>query len=225
MKTQSTLNEKIGGIVLSGGVSTILQIQDGTRNQFRVPISPQPSSWPKSDCFRPTMEGGDAVVASHGIEIDRRSCPFGKPGDRFILQIDWVTEYNGRFTWWKSPADIGIVFATEGVSDFDEGRHDARQMPFWLSERFRLPIIEIPHSSSETHNLKEPVRCERLQDMTWADAVAEGIKDSQVPSICLDSNHLDNPIRIYKEQWDINNPNHLWKSNPHTWVCAFHQLM
>lgn len=77
-------------------------------------------------------------------------------------------------------------------------------MPRWAC-RLELEIVDL--------------RCERLQDITAADALAEGIDLPAMPANGKDC------VNQFKILWDsINGKNHPWKSNPFVWVIVFKRV-
>lgn len=149
---------------------------------------------------------------------ERLRCPYGVPGDRL-----WVRE-----TWRPTPPDriraVTVHYAADrGMARFYDvprswkypkaaanGNVTPIHMPRWAS-RITLEITS--------------VRVERLQAITSADIVAEGI-----PAVDYSVN--DRPDALEAEQrdafvklWDsINGDVAPWSSNPFLWVLGFRRV-
>lgn len=139
------------------------------------------------------------------------ACPYGQPGDRL-----WVREA------WKAhptfdnlpPRDIPQThvwyMADEGYKA--ESRHrNGMFMPRWAS-RINLEITA--------------VRVERLQDISAADAQAEGIvPDGDGGWHLADTRHyMGDPISSYASLWEYINGPDSWNANPWVWVIEFKKV-
>ncbi len=140
-------------------------------------------------------------------------CPYGVPGDRL-----WVREgLDGIF-------GCDAVYKADGLRLVDalgwevwDGGHKLRLgdvspmfMPRWAS-RITLEVTE--------------VRVERVQDISEADAKAEGpqasrdLADFADSPECIGSNIYRS---TFQELWDsINGKRHPWSSNPWVWAITF----
>ncbi len=129
-------------------------------------------------------------------------CPYGQPGD-----VLWVRE-----TFDAPPGSTNIndvVYRADYAHA--EPQHTWRPsifMPKWAC-RIRLKLTD--------------VRAERVQSISWSDAIAEGIKDPRRCAKRLDPAH--GPVAQYRALWDrINSKTHPWSSNPWCWVLRFEVL-
>lgn len=140
--------------------------------------------------------------------------PYGEPGDRL-----WVRETFAKRQDCKDDTDRArhyLMFKADGGDPKDEMNwHDyggkwtsAIFMPRWAS-RITLEVTG--------------VRVERLQDISCADAIAEGIRPA-ANSQTIDCDTPD-PRVAYRELWDgINGKKAPWSSNPYVWVLEFKHL-
>ena len=134
------------------------------------------------------------------------ACPYGQPGDRL-----WVRE-SLRFVRVGENYHEHAVYAADGVRvprcpdllpQFCDG------MAFGLARS--VPSIHMPRWASRITLEITGVRVERLQDISAADAWAEGIAYS--PDV--------DPVHAYRELWEqINGPGS-WDANPFVWVVEF----
>lgn len=135
---------------------------------------------------------------------DSIGCPYGQPGDRL-----WVRE----------------TFALLNDSKDPENYRATRTMPPpvlpWR------PSIHMPRWASRITLDITGVRVERLQDISEADALAEGIvqlKDGGYGLPAGEHYHSADPRQSYLSLWEaINGPGSV-EANPWVWVVEFPRL-
>ncbi|HCT9112663.1 TPA: hypothetical protein OUB84_002735 [Morganella morganii] len=149
---------------------------------------------------------GDSPLLKDPI---RRNCTFGKIGDRLWVRETWqcglCTESTFAYKATHKPSDL-----EEGWSEIIKWRPSS-QMPRWAS-RILLEITG--------------VRVERLQDISQADAIAEGAPPNH-PSIDAVSRYFgfpDFPRSWFGQTWWHIYGQKGWKSNPWVWVIEFKQI-
>ena len=101
-------------------------------------------------------------------------CPYGVPGDRLWVRETFRVESVGTHVPVKIPyEDVGIVYAADG-----EKRNIHREYPSALSRTCHnnKPSIFMPRWASRITLEITGVRVERLQEITEADAIAEGVE-------------------------------------------------
>lgn len=204
-------------------------ILEGRKTQTRRLVDPQwdsdvefVSECPNIDPFLRCIISGHSGVweDEHGLD-QVRGCPYGIPGDRLWVKETWAAHeyYNGR-----RPVDIpeGVTIecrempnavTTEGnghreISTGERGRwRPSIFMRRWMS-RITLEVVN--------------VRVERLQCISEADALAEGI-DHYVPGVtaALRGESEADPIIEYRSLWESINGAGSWISNPWVWVIEF----
>ena len=146
-------------------------------------------------------------------------CPYGQPGDRLWVQETWrhtahdldearrITEdimsgtavdYAATYID-KCMRELGFSRDdAEMAFDFEEWRHHSK-MPRWAS-RILLEVTA--------------VRVERLQDISEADAMAEGCyTDPACPA-----------YDAYRSLWESINGPGSWDANPYVWVVEFKRV-
>lgn len=197
-------------------------ILDGSKTQTRRPIKPQPPSveqilrmsgsnyhWmqiPHNEQWWQVAGPVWAVREAMSLSNPRLRCRYGATGDLLWVKETWrlwepetssihgepidPAIFEGRLS------DKGLGWLKSGSIEYkadigDDGPwRSARYMPRWAS-RITLRITDI--------------RIERVQDISYDDAIAEGIRID-------DFNALWNSI--YGER-------HPWSSNPWVWVLEF----
>lgn len=203
-----------------------------------------------ADCIG-WFDDGDGLWAQRFIDPSsgspylkswRDRCPFGRPGDRLWVREEWrvgawdeiagcvATDYKAdgycRREWLRvDDEDLFIRLRQQCIDDaraalgpadrytWEPGRSPCRwrpsiHMPRWTS-RITLEITD--------------VRVERLQDISEADAVAEGCKPIR-PELVQDG-LIVRPGRSAVEEfqlvWEEIHGGGSWEKNPWVWVIEF----
>ena len=167
------------GILFSAPM--VRALLDGTKTQTRQVVKPQPievlaqpgegktPSW--AIVNRPPATG--VCVNEHGNEDWLRS-PYGQPGDRL-----WVRETWQHSNWPAGPYDDSCdVFYRADYMDDLHGP-DGEHSPEGKYRTWR-PSSNMPRSASRILLEIVSVRVERLQDISAADVVAEGVEPHEV---------------------------------------------
>jgi len=145
-------------------------------------------------------------------------CPYGAPGDRL-----WVREayrFDRQFDA-LTPRRVppGSPFFMEAsLADWLGGPHDGEPgklrpsmfMPRWAS-RITLEVTE--------------VRVERLQDISEADALAEGVWTGQPEMLAAGAGGMNlNHRSAYASLWEQINGPASWDANPWVWAISFKRV-
>jgi hypothetical protein len=130
-------------------------------------------------------------------------CPYGQPGDRL-----WVRERISK----PLPLDVESKCFTGYYFAGDEERKIK-----WI------PSIHMPRWASRITLEVTSVRVERLQEITEADAKAEGVTKPSDHPLCVGD--CRTAYSRFKELWDrINAERAVWESNPWVWVVTFKRV-
>lgn len=147
-------------------------------------------------------------------------CPLGKSGDRLWVRETWRV-FGGREYEYQQHQPSVIYRADDGPIRDEGAWRPSIFMPRWAS-RLTLEILS--------------VRVERLQAITEADAIAEGIElvsgdyNRQDFSGCWRDyggrrEYWNSPIDSFHSAWDlINGKRATWDSNPWVWRIEFKRL-
>lgn len=157
-------------ILFSGPM--VRAILDGRKVQTRRVVKPQPSAdfMPEVGIGNRTMVDGDGEAFPGPAEFaaydenEFYRCPYGQPGDRLWVKETWHTDYpwNGTKPT-MVPETAAIHYAATSENFTGRVLRPCLFMRRWMS-RITLEITA--------------VRVERLQEITKADAEAEGLADS-----------------------------------------------
>lgn len=220
-------------------------ILDGTKTQTRRIISPRPQvAWQLKACGILTCEA-HKLNAQQVAVFDRLDgfnqpykCPYGQPGDQL-----WVRE-----TW------QGPLLDEEQREEFRQDGSDAFKKPEFCAYRATdtldavdddgkelgwRPSIHMPRWASRIQLEITDIRVERLQDISEADAIAEGIEPNWLgdlkdwkPEEHGWINYLngeDGPEAYtakesYQSLWESINGAGSWNANPWVWCITFRRL-
>jgi hypothetical protein len=177
----------------------------------------------------------------HAAALDWFRCPYGVPGDRL-----WVREA------WRS-ADTLDTLSPSGIGDAALGagynspwaplqfEADGKRNGVWagfgpgngvvVGPGKLRPGMFMPRWASRITLEVTEVRVERLQAVSEADAIAEGIEPDRQPedSALLWRNYATGnttvcPVHSYRTLWESINGAGSWDANPWVWVIAFKRV-
>lgn len=188
----------------------------GTKTQTRRVVNIQPAP----GCIGHFGPGSPFIRGERGVI----RCPYGQPGDRL-----WVRETWNAFAGWA-----GYYYAADyegwGIGSDDDPDHVPDHAVRWK------PSIHMPRSASRILLEVTAVRVERLQDISEADARAEGIFQHVRGGWHWhkhDSSNLDDwnqfgyrtARHTYQSLWEQINGAGSWDANPFVWVVEFKRVM
>ena len=168
----------------------------------------------------------------------RAGCPYGAVGDRLFVRETyfafgrWETRFSvtkGRDEWhfidMAAAAREDYLYAADGVSNtgaFIKRRTDPRPM------HWQRPSIFMPRWVSRITLELTGVRVERLQTISDADAIAEGISFSAPFGGYHTEDgrqfHCTDPIESYASLWEAINGAGSWDANPFVWCVSFRRI-
>ncbi len=218
-------------ILFSGPL--VRAILDGRKTQTRRVVKPQPPSH---------VVGARRVLAITSDPSPHRffwfdklerpieaqiACPYGLVGDRLWVRESFFEEWDQdtmrpfdppRFVYRATySGEEPIVLDGNGGA---EERADGRFRSPWR------PSIHMPRLASRITLEVVSVRVERLNEISEADAEAEGIgfDETRCDGEC-GSTPCSLAIPSFRDLWDsINAEKHPWASNPWVWVVEFKRV-
>lgn len=147
-------------------------------------------------------------------------CPYGKPGGQLWVREAWRTS---KVADELKPSQL----VGGGCSQLWYEAQEA--VPFHSSEFGKLrPSMFMPRWASRITLEVTGVRVERLQDISAADCISEGIGfEARYGGHCLPDGshfHADDPRESYWSLWEaINGPGSV-EANPWVWVISFRRV-
>ena len=143
-----------------------------------------------------------------GPEEIRNNCPYGVPGQRL-----WVRE---TFACGLCTDQPYAYRATHAPEDLEAGWHDPIK---WK------PSIHMPRAACRILLEITDVRVERLQDITYEQAAAEGVHRGPLREWCASDeggNCHKYPVPAFRDLWQSVGGN--WDANPWVWVVEFKRV-
>jgi hypothetical protein len=193
-------------ILFSGEM--VRAILDGRKTMTRRVIKPQPTDWTR---IYSTGQLWPAVEKRGMCEL--MECPYGQPGDRL-----WVREA------WK-PVPITAYRCSEGVQQ-TPNPHDSDEAAVYRCGWDRSsggvpwrPSIHMPRWASRITLEIISVRAERLQDITEADAMAEGVKALEYEAYHVAAGF--GACMAFEQIWDSLHGPGAWATNTEVAVLQF----
>lgn len=182
------------------GAPMVRAILAGTKTQTRRVVKP-----PRNRPAFVLLDHGNGwwpYQSDDGMEHPY-TCPYGKPGDRLWVREAFMHE-PADYCWEASVSIPCRPASTVYRADF----HESQPGEGWK------PSIHMPRSLSRILLEVTAVRVERLQEISEADAMAEGCyTDPACPA-----------YDAYRSLWDqINGPSS-WDANPWVWVVEFKRV-
>ncbi|MGL4678564.1 MAG: morphogenetic protein [Plesiomonas shigelloides] len=182
----------------------------GTKTQFRRAIKA-----PSNVTALKHFDGARWDRMQGNKRCDTISCPHGQPGDRLWVQETFFEEVRGDKNypiWYRATEEKQFPYL--------EKWRPSPQMPRWAS-RLTLEIVS--------------VRVERLRDMSYTDAEAEGVR--RLPLQDHENNpwwtadvsagpalHSRSACGAYRKLWEQINGPKSWDKNPFVWVVEFKRV-
>lgn len=163
--------------------------------------------------------------------VINRACPYGQPGDRLWVREAFRTELAYDHI---KPKDLPVASSGKTLA-----------VPFWYAADLdgEVPFLHaglqggklrpsmfMPRAASRTSLEVVTVRVERLQDISEADAIAEG---AQHNGLCDHARRSCDEIGCFGpnsyrggfcELWESLNGPGSWAANPWVWVIDFQEI-
>lgn len=232
---ETTIKER--PILFSGPM--IRALLDGRKTQTRRMVKPQPDpSWgatsagvissdSASDGEWSWLSGDPRDADTWGVHGNPFRCPYGSPGDRlFVRESIYVQPEIWAAHRWPQPFHYAADVPREQVEDYV--LKPSIHMPRWAS-RITLEITG--------------VRVERVQEISEADAVAEGAERNALPGTehhwSPEDGYRTNCVHYpegcecfphetarewFRELWAKINGAESWDADPYVWVVEFKRV-
>ncbi len=160
--------------------------------------------------------------------LKEMKCPYGVPGDRLWVRETWGVgsrphPTEGWVDGFEYRADEAYVDEIEGLpiypcDDFDFSGYS--------SGRWK-PSIFMPRAASRILLEVTDIRVERLQEITEADAIAEGVEldvDAGYWKGYIFPGVYDSAKKSFASLWQSINGLGSWDQNPWVWIVSFKRI-
>lgn len=204
-------------------VPMVRAIMNGTKTQTRRVVKYQAPDLVDDD-------GWPLVDRSiDGIGEVRAACPYGQPGDRLWLQETWMPDAPRDGTW-EDVAFFGCKGSPLSMipAQYRTPEHvihraswDGHDMVGWK------PSIHMPRWASRITLEVTGVRVERLQDISEADALSEGIaRHADGNGFHTEDgwHYSADPRESFASLWEYINGHDSWDANPWVWAVEFRRI-
>lgn len=159
----------------------------------------------------------------------QRCCPYGDVGDLLWVRETFKRVASGQVCSGYGEIRHGIAYQADGHVQWDDhvtkiydltGQPDSGPVQF--KEQPWKPAIHIRRHESRIMLEITEVRVQRLQEISEADAEAEGVEPLLVPPDGGSAPHVEGYIRL----WDSLNAKrgYGWDANPWVWAITFRQV-
>jgi len=188
---------------------------DGSKTQTRRIVKPQP---PHADAI---LQHHDGVYlawddkAGQVMDVGSWKCPYGQPGDRLWVRESFMPAPLETPPEVPRPTRWNFAYAAGGQAEIQA---PASYNPMLYNYERWSPSIHMPRWASRINLEVTDVRVERLQEISEADAIAEGCKNS----LHLTGGRFAN--ENYAHLWETINGDGSWLANPWVWVIEFQQI-
>lgn len=147
-----------------------------------------------------------------GLKQAARLCKFGQPGE-----LLWVRET------YAMPIGTSIRSEIAYRADMPVGGSICPPAGYPLSWK---PPMHMPRWASRITLAVTDVRVERLQQISEADAIADGLMPWRGGYLySLKEQWFKSPVDAFKQKWEAANKNAAsWAANPWVWVIEFKRL-
>jgi hypothetical protein len=208
-------------ILFSGEM--VCAILAGTKTQTRRTVKPLPVSDSLIAGAAPQIDSdGDCVWFRNNLPIIGSKNKYGIPGDRLWVRETWKPHCEGPIsdkfplgTCVKYRADGRCIKPIEWTDDQGAWCEANEEMTHWR------PSIFMPRWASRITLEIVSVRVERLQDISEADAEAEGIDFIRHYPDCDETLSAKT---LYEVLWESINGKGSWAANPWVWVVEFKRI-
>jgi hypothetical protein len=181
-----------------------------TKTQTRRVLRDQP-------CKLRDFNGGGLSIRVRGSVYQAFSprcppvrCPYGAPGDRLWVRETFAHVYRDNSTPEERAAE-DVAYKADGFSV------DAYAYGTWK------PSIHMPRWASRITLEITEVRVERLQEISEADADAEGARDWAAGQGTPVRDLMEARLQ-FRALWQSINGPESWDANPWVWVVAFRRV-
>lgn len=222
-------------------------ILDGRKTQTRGVVKGYKPSW--FDIVESKTDNSVKFIKSFnfgghhaGLSVTKWiKCPYGKVGDRLWVRETWADvntpdgpaicyRADGSYQHWR---DFSTVFDKDyGAGPSMNYEAYPGDYVMWWEDLLNgepdhrwKPSIHMPKWACRTWLEITNIRVERLQDINYAEVIAEGFHWLLTDEQQTDAEHRFNGIKAYSRLWDsIYGKKYPWEDSPWVWVIEFKRI-
>lgn len=206
----------------------VVSTLNNTKTQTRRIVKPQPHYEPRfaGDGLVLHQKKGDKTTSIH-TPLIAAHCPYGEPGDRLWVRETWMPDPPRDGTWPHvafdgcKPRDMKLIPEQYRTPKHCLYRADCQEkLTGWT------PAIHMFRWASRITLEITRVRVERLQDISDADCIAEGIGlNSSAAGVKLTFPPGASACKAgYQALWETLNGPDSWAANPWVWAIDFKRI-
>ncbi len=156
---------------------------------------------------------GALVLESEPQHVIERACPFGRPGDRLWVRETWTNAWDEVRNQWTDPERYH--YRADGI---EIAHVEGMDRSPWI------PSIHMPRRACRLVLEITEVRLERLQQISEADCLAEGVQQDEANGFDIEfgTHYSNSAVGCFASLWDSTGGN--WKDNPWVWVVTFKRI-
>lgn len=162
----------------------------------------------------------------HDVRDIPEACPYGKPSDCLWVRETWM-DLRGTGVEHRPTPDSALQRYAYAANTPPGSCGDEARKAYGLKWR---PSIHMPRAVSRIKLEITGVRIERLQDISEADAIAEGCTQNHNgyywggPHAVSGLKQMATSMFAYQDLWESINGPGSWDANPWVWVLEFKRL-
>jgi len=204
--------------ILAGAKTQTRRVVKGAPHDW-APVQPQVYSPTVIDRRGDEQPGPAAYGAGNADGECWIRCPHGQPGDRLWVREAWARDDEDGCLMYR--ADVGREMDADA---WEQGRIEGVPRYRWR------PSIHMPRWASRITLEITSVRVERLQDISEADAAAEGVTPKWEPGCsgrlmeALSGFSFRPAASAYADLWESLHGPGSWDANPWVWVVEFKRI-
>lgn len=192
----------------------------GTKTQTRRIIKPQPAPWCETTwdyCGRAFCSDDEMREHLFHEVYGTKGTPYGAlyeyGGDKLWVRETWAPNY--------AHLDFGKPHYR---ADLPENRDAAMTANHAFGLMQWKPSIHMPRKYSRILLEITEVRVQRLQEISEADAIAEGCESAVIEGWWPEGSVSVTAVEKYSRLWDSINGAGAWLNNPWVWAVSFKRL-
>ncbi len=200
-----------------------------TRRIIDVPATHNFSGWViESTCRKDEGKASFSIGSGPRMRDGRyKPCPFGKVGDTLWVREAFTPDPDADSSHWHDKDSLHTYFSWSGcgskLSELPKAFQTADQCIYRATfgdDLLYKPSIHMPRWAARIFLKVIGIRVERLQDISEADAKAEGFDHSESEA-AMAAGWYEKPRKAFRRTIESLYGDDTWESNPWVWVVEF----